>query len=265
MGYAVRNQGTPPTGTITVGTFGNHNLQVNDHVWIDFNAAQGAANTDAEFTVSSIIDEDHFAIVIPNSTLTQETIATSTVYALVPPPLTRSGNVAFEQSKYDVNFSNNDLLQTPLDSPTVFNFFFPDYKYPGSLAANNVTTPEFQLTTDTNVVTLTNTISAAILSSSNTNGLTSYRSGGGTITMDLSPYMTSAQTSNAAIPALVDKMSDLLTGGQVAPETKTVIVNFVANTTNFPFSATPTNTQMRDRVRAVVHLILTSSEYAIQK
>ncbi len=265
MGYAVRNQGTPPTGTITVGTFGNHHLQVNDHVWIDFNAGQGAANTDGEFTVASIIDEDHFAIVIPNSTLIQETISTSTVYPLVAPPLSRSGNVAFEQSKYDVNFSNSDLLQTPLDSPTVFNFFFPDYKYPGSLAANNVTTPEFQLTTDTNVVTLTNTISAAILSSSNTNGLTSYRSGGGTITMDLSPYMTSGQTSNPAIPALVDKMSDLLTGGQLAPETKTVIVNFVANSTNFPLSGTPTSTQMRDRVRAVVHLILTSSEYAIQK
>jgi hypothetical protein len=43
------------------------------------------------------------------------------------------------------------------------------------------------------------------------------------------------------------------------------MVSFVANITNFPYSATPTTTQMRDRVRAVVHLILTSPEYAIQK
>jgi hypothetical protein len=51
----------------------------------------------------------------------------------------------------------------------------------------------------------------------------------------------------------------------MTPEAKTVIVNFTANTTNFPMSATPTNTQMRDRVRAIVHLIVTSPEYAIQK
>jgi len=48
-------------------------------------------------------------------------------------------------------------------------------------------------------------------------------------------------------------------------EAKTAIVNFTANTTNFPLNGTPTNTQMRDRVRAVVHLIVTSPEYAIQK
>ncbi|HEX8280759.1 MAG TPA: DUF1800 family protein, partial [Chthoniobacterales bacterium] len=188
------------------------------------------------------------------------------LYMLVPPPLTRSGSVAINQSKFDVNSSNSDLGQTPLDSPTVFNFFFPDYKHPGSLAANNITTPEFQLTTDTNVVTLTNAVAASILSSANTNGLTSYRTGGNAITMDLSPYMTAAQTSNAAIPALVDKLGDLLTGGQLSAEVKTAIVSFVANTTNFPYTAAaPTNTQMRDRVRAIVHLIITSPEYAIQR
>ncbi|MDQ6654926.1 MAG: DUF1800 family protein, partial [Verrucomicrobiota bacterium] len=243
-----------------------HNLQVNDHVWLDIVAGSGTVNTDAEFTVTSIVDEDHFTIVVPNSTLTAETISTLNVYMLVPPPLTRSGNLRFETSKYDVGYSGNDLTQTPLNAPTVFNFFSPDYRFPGSLATNNVTTPEFQLTTDTNVVTLTNTIASAILSSSNANGLTSYRGGGGTITMDLSPYMTAAQTSNAAIPALVDRLGDLLTGGQLTADTKSTIVSFVANTTNLPYSSpTPTATQMRDRVRAVVHLILISPEYAIQK
>ncbi|MDQ6764897.1 MAG: DUF1800 family protein, partial [Verrucomicrobiota bacterium] len=265
-GYTIRNAGSPPTSTITVGTFGNHNLQVNDHVWLNFIAASGSVNTPAEFTVTSIVDEDHFTIVVPSSTLTAETISSLNVNMLVPPPLSRSGNVRFEESKYDVGYSLNDLQQTPLAAPTVFNFFPPDYKYPGPLAANNITTPEFQLTTDTNVVTLTNTIASAILSSNNVTGLTSYRGGSGTITMDLSPYMTAAQTSNAGIPALVDKLGDLLTGGQLTASTKSAIINFTANTTNFPYTApTPTATQMRDRVRAVVHLIITSPEYAIQK
>ncbi len=265
-GVTVRNLGTPPTSTIAVGTQGNHNLQVNEHVWLDFSAPNGSTNTDAEFAVSTIVDEDHFTIIVPNSSLTVETTNGLVVYALVPPPVTRSGSVRFEQSKFDAGRSDNDLAQTPLNAPTVFNFFAPDYRFPGTLAANNITTPEFQLTTDTNVVTLTNAIAGAILSSNNTNGLTSYRTGSGAITMDLSPYMTSTQTSNVGIPALVDKLADLLTGGQMTPAAKTVIVNFTANTTNFPFNnPTPTNTQMRDRVRAVVHLIVSSPEYAIQR
>ncbi|MGZ4984943.1 MAG: DUF1800 family protein, partial [Chthoniobacterales bacterium] len=263
-GYAIKNSGSPSVATITVGTFGNHNLQVNDKVWMDFSPSSGSLNTDAEFTVSSIVDEDHFTIVVPNPSgaIKSETLSTLTVYMLVPPPLTRSGNVSFQTSKYDVGFST-DLLMTPLNSPTVFNFYYPNFEYPGTLSANNVTTPEFQLTTDTNVITLTNTLASAILSSSNTNGLTSYRSGGGSITMDLSPYMTPTQTSNSGIPALVDQLGNLLTGG-LTSSTRTAIINFVANNTNFNYT-TPTQTQMRDRVRAVVHMIIVSPEYAIQR
>ena len=269
-GEAVKNVGTPVTSTITVGTYGNHNLQVNDHVWLDFSASSGSGNTDAEFTVASIVDEDHFTIVVPNSTMKSESISTSILYPLLAPSLNRAGNVRFEESKYDVGYSEAYLLQTPLNSTTVFNFYFPDYKYPGSLAANNITVPEFQLTSDTNVVVLTNSIAGAILSSGNTNGLTSYRAGGGTITLDLSPYQTAAQTSAAGIPALVDKLSDLLTGGNLTPETRAAIINFASNSTTFPYnvppnSNPPTATQMRDRVRAIVHLIVTSPEYAIQK
>jgi hypothetical protein len=42
-------------------------------------------------------------------------------------------------------------------------------------------------------------------------------------------------------------------------------VNYVATTNNCPYSGTPTQTQMRDRVRAVVHLITSSPDFIIQK
>jgi hypothetical protein len=76
--------------------------------------------------------------------------------------------------------------------------------------------------------------------------------------------MTPADTANAGIPGLVDSLNSLLCGGQLSASAKTQIVNFVANTTNFPYT-TPTYTQMRDRVRAVVHLILTSPDFTVQK
>ncbi len=264
-GESVRNAGSPATSTLTVSTFGNHNLQVGDHVWIDFNAGAQSVNTDAEFSVASIVDEDHFTIV--TSGLTSETINTNIIFMLVPPPLTRSGVVKFETSKYDAGYTEAYLLQTPLNSPTVFNFYFPDFKYPGSLAANGVTAPEFQLTTDTNVVTLTNSVAGAILASGNTNGLTSYRSGQGTFTMDLSAYMTAAQTAPTTVgpngtAGLVDRLGDLLAGGQLTPSTKTAILSFVNSSANFPANSP---TLIRDRVRAIVHLIVVSPEYAIQK
>ena len=111
---------------------------------------------------------------------------------------------------------------------------------------------------------LTNAISTSILSASNTNGYTSFKNGSGALTIDLGPYMTPAQTGNTGIPALVDQLGILLTGGNLSSGARTAIINYVANNTNFPFT-TPTNTQLRDRVRAVVHLILTSAEFAIQK
>jgi hypothetical protein len=204
-------------------------------------------------------------------------------------------------------------------------------------------------------VNITNTLAYTFIGTGggngNTSGLCSYSNGSGKITMDLSRYgtqaaplyalQTAAWTSDANIPALVDKLSDLLTGGMMSASAKAQIVSYVtyqrpisaiatgnpctittgsahglstgdtvtisgvtggifspaingtftvtvtgANTftvgsnfsnssglslaaaiaPNLPYTASaPTATQMRDRVRAVVHLIVTSAEYAIQK
>ena len=103
-----------------------------------------------------------------------------------------------------------------------------------------------------------------ILVSGNPNGLTGFRSGNGAIVLDVGPWMTAAYTSNPGIPNLVDSLSSLLMGGQLSYSVRAYIVNYVANTTNFPYT-TPTTTQMRDRVRAVVHLLLISPDFTIQK
>jgi hypothetical protein len=39
----------------------------------------------------------------------------------------------------------------------------------------------------------------------------------------------------------------------------------VANTNNFSYGTPPSATQMRDRVRAVIHLIVSSPDYMILK
>ncbi len=266
-GYTVSTVST--TSTITVATAGNHNLNVGDQVQLDFTIFNSPTPTvDGIYTVASIVDSDHFTVTTSPAITNGSQGNSVTVYPLVAAPLARNGTLTIELSTWNVGSSSDtaDLSQTPLNAPSVFNFFYPDYQFPGALAAAGLTTPEFQLSNDTGTMGMTNTASRSIVNAGNTNGFGSFRAGSGAIAMDLSPYMTAAQTnSTAAITTLVETMNTLLTGGNMLASSKSSIVSFVANTTNFPLSATPTNSQMRDRVRAIVQLIVVSPEYAIQK
>jgi hypothetical protein len=130
-----------------------------------------------------------------------------------------------------------------------------------------LTTPEFQLTSDTSIILQMNFLTGGVFNNgSNTNGLSSFTSGGGAIGMDVGPWMTPAATANAGIPGTVDALNTLLCAGQLSSAAKSIIVSYVADTTRFPYtSPTPTHTQMRDRVRAIVHLITSSPEFIVQR
>lgn len=243
---------------ITISIFGTHGLSVSNSVYIHFTS--GTA-TNGIYQVTSVIDPSHFTIISGNSV--NQTFNSLTVYSLAPPPLVRSGTVTIQHGTWNMSTSDGDITQTPLHSPTVFNFFFPGYQFPGPLAAAGLTTPEFQLTSDSLVALQMNFLENAFLSTGNTNGLTSLRNNG-SIRMDLSPWMTPAYTSNAGVPSLVSSLNTLLAAGQLSPAAQTTIINYIANTTNFPYT-TPTSSQMFNRVRGAVHLIITSPDYTIQK
>ncbi len=280
------------TGVITIATNSNSNLKAGDGVWIA--AGLSAQLKDAAWTVATVADERHFTLTNSNTTYANEINQGVTLYPLVAPPLSRSGNVGLPASKFDMGNTNGVIVQSPVDAPTVFNYFYPDYQYPGTLSASDVTTPEFQLTTDTNIVTLSNTVNSTILTSGNTNGLSSFRSGA--INLDLGPYMgapyvsvsTSSATSGTKVTAtttttvdataLVNKLGDVLAGGMLSPDVKTQITTLINNATSFPPTQTATGTtaappaaptlpttSARDKVRAVVQQILVSPEYAVQR
>jgi uncharacterized protein (DUF1800 family) len=56
------------------------------------------------------------------------------------------GGTAFESS----------YGQSPLESPTVFNFYTPDYQQPGAFADGNLYSPEFQITNASTIYSTTN-------------------------------------------------------------------------------------------------------------
>ena len=244
---------------------GPHGLLAGQNVYIPSNTV---FITPGLFVVNTVPDPLHFTIFVTNST----TMTQPGFYVLpqTPPALTRSGNVTIKESTWNLNTTDTsstyNLAQSPLRSPTVFNFFYPNYQFPGALASAGLTTPEFQLTSDTSVALGMNFLESGILgNSNNTNGLSSFVNGNGSIVLDLGPWMTTNYTANAGIPGLVSNLNTTLVAGQLSPAAQTKIINYVTNYTNFAFSTTPTATQVRDRVRAVVHLILCSPDFTIQK
>jgi hypothetical protein len=247
---------------LTVDAALPHGLNVGDNVFLRFTVA--GSPTNGQYQVAVVPDATHFTCFTPtNANQPQNGL---TVYPLVPPPLTRNGTVTIQWSTWIMGATDSSLYQTPLNSPTVFNFFYPNYEFPGVLAAAGLTTPEFQLTSDTTVAGQMNFLEGGILNNgNNTNGLSSFSGGNGSVYLDIGSWMTPAYTANAGVPNLVDGLNTLLLGGQLSPSARSTIVNYVTNTVNFPYSNSPTAGQMRDRVRGVVHLLLTSPDYTIQK
>jgi len=264
--YNITNSGSSAVTTFEIVAGSDANVRVGNHLYLVIPNGESTQISNGEFVVASVIDERHFTVT--TTTLTSESNGGITIYPLVAPPVSRSGLVRIPGGNYNIGNTTSSLQQTPQNSTTVFNFFSPDYQYPGTLAQNDVTTPEFQLTTDSNIVTLTNTVSRLILGSGNTNGLSAF--GSNTILIDLYPYMKAPYEVNdvAGVTALVNKLGDVLTGGVLTPQTKTTIINYVTgsttvgNKTNPNFPSTSTN-NTRDRVRAIVQMILISPEYAV--
>ena len=271
-GYTVTTVGN--NSTITLQTAANFDLQVGDQIQVDFlvtNLPLGAASQ--VYTVTGVPGNNLITIASP-TVITAGTQSTTgmVAYPLTNNAATRSGTVRVNYGTFNISSTTSTLNQSPLNSPTVFNFFYPDYQYPGAMAAAGMTTPEFQLTDDSSTMNLTNAITNSILNGGggSTFGFSSYSSGNGIIVMDFGPYMTQAQTQDSAIPALISTLGTLLCGNNLSHDSQGnnaqgKIASYVANTTNFPYSSPPTNTQMRDRIRAIVQLILTSAEFAIQK
>jgi hypothetical protein len=218
--------------------------------------------TNGVYPVTGVPAADRFTIAVGVSA--SRTESGGLLLPLAPAPVVRSGTVKIQYSTWQMGYTdsgfNSTLNQTPLNAPTVFNFFFPDYRFQGILASAGLTTPEFQITSDTSAVMQMNFISGGIFNG-NTNGLHSFSGGGGAIMLDLGPWMTPAYTSDAGIPSLVEALNSRLCAGQLSPAVKTIIINYARL---FPFT-TPTNAQMRDRVRAVAHLIVSSPEFTIQR
>lgn len=143
--------------------------------------------------------------------------------------------------------------QTPMRSPSVFNFFRPGYTPPTtSLAAAGLVSPEMQLVAEPSVVGYLNFMRDVI-----PNGTGSSRD----ITPDYSLELTLADTPDK----LMDRINLLLFANQMSAQLRTTITNAVNSVVISSTSSTAAATARKNRVSLAIFLSIASPEYLVQQ
>ncbi|MBR7798434.1 DUF1800 family protein [Undibacterium fentianense] len=145
------------------------------------------------------------------------------------------------------------LAQTPMRSPSVFNFYRPGYVPPNSsIATAQLVSPEMQITAETSVVGYLNFMRDIIV-----NGTGTARD----VKADYSAFTSLATTPDQ----LVDKVNLLLMSNQMSSNLRNQIISAI-NSIAIPNSPqTAIDTAKLNRVYLCVYLSLASPEYLVQK
>ena len=146
--------------------------------------------------------------------------------------------------------ADEGLNQSPLLSPSVFNFFSPNYRPAGgTFTFLGMVAPEFQITTETSMVGTLNFFGRLAK-----NG--SYGSGDTKLTLDLAELAALANDP----AALADRLNLLLMNGNMSA---TLRANFIAALAAMP--KTGSSSAVTDRVKAALILVAFAPDFAIQK
>ena len=164
---------------------------------------------------------------------------------------------------FDLADAGTQLGQSPLRSPSVFNFFRPGYVPPNTaLAARNATAPEFQLVNESSVGGYLNFMQGVIERGINCPNPGVPYAAWNNYAYDVKANYARelALVTNAA--ALVDHLNLVLAAGQISPATRTLMVNALNATTVTAGSSADAKNR---RVWAAVLMVMACPEYLIQK
>lgn len=155
--------------------------------------------------------------------------------------------------------------QAPLKAGSVFNFFQPGFIQPGPIAQAGLFSPEFQITSETTVVSQSNSQYSAIQSgfwtrernAQNNNVYVRLN-----IEAEIALLLAEEGTVAEKQAALLEHLNALLCNGQASPGTRAAVQNaWTALPANFGTSYD----RQRDRVRLAIYILTASPEYCVQK
>ena len=144
----------------------------------------------------------------------------------------------------DLSDDVTGLGQSPLRSPSVFNFYRPGYVPPqGDMGANGVTAPEFQICNEVTVAKYLNFMNVTI------------GSGRNDVKADYSADYPLAKNATA----LVDRYALLLAANALTDQSKKIITDAVTT------QPADTDAGCLLRIKAAIFLIMATPEYMVQK
>jgi len=137
---------------------------------------------------------------------------------------------------------DSDLGQSPLRSPTVFNFYDPAFSLSGTIADAGLVAPEFQITNESTTMSYGNFVYA----------LANGWHGGEEDHIDLN--MSSLETLAANPASLADYLNIVLMAGRMSDEIRSSII-----------AVMEAENDVATRVQRAVHLLLLSPAFAVER
>lgn len=184
-----------------------------------------------------------------------ETMVTQPTFGKLREPILRLTAMwrafdAYTEKGQNYRYWNPEVrfFQGPLRSPTVFNFFEPDYVQPGRIANAGLVAPEFQITTESTVEETSNELEKGVYSGMSYVGQRIY--------LDLADEIALAGDP----AALVQHLNLLLLSGQISDGLRDLLLQTL-NKIPADRGADLATT----RARTAVHLIVVSPEFAVQR
>jgi uncharacterized protein (DUF1800 family) len=160
---------------------------------------------------------------------------------------------------WKMSSTDTQLAQTPYRSPTVFNFFEPDYIANGDGGLAGLYAPEMQIITETTAIGAANYVYSGIYSG--TANATTGVCGGwpGPNGNDVRLNLAAQQAIAANATTLVENLNQLFMAGQMTTGMRDRIVTYI-NT----LPSTTTANRLA-RAQAAVHLVVTSPQFTTQR
>jgi uncharacterized protein (DUF1800 family) len=152
--------------------------------------------------------------------------------------LLRAFNASTSTGTFSVPLAMYMFGEEPMNSPSVFNFFSPDYQVPGPIAQLGLKSPEFQILTETNAIKTANYLTSLIF--------------GDKVTLNLS-YDEMLATDP---PRLVEHLNSLLMAGNMSQAMRSTLINIIAEVPE---------ENATGRVKMAIDLIVNSPEFVIDK
>lgn len=215
----------------------------------DFKAVIRAILTDKEARDCSLIGDPHHGML-------REPLVRYT-------HISRAFNAASTSGRYNNSLYDFRMLagQSPLGSPTVFNFFRPDYQPIGPVEQAGLVAPEFQITNSQTVLGYANLVDSWAMDEYGAMeydniyyGDIYYFKPEYVITSDLSDELLLSDKNQ--INELVERYNLLMMHGNMSEETRTLIVETLAQIPD---------DQPEIRVRMALFLVMLSPDYLVQR